>query len=94
MELVRVAAFPMREWRLHPFKEVDMRAVAEFFVPDIYGNPVKRAYTLPVDPIYWPTSPKSILVKVFGDVGQEIIERARALGWGFNPITGTFYRED
>jgi hypothetical protein len=67
---------------------------AEFWAVDMWNNPVKKRYALPSEPICWPTHPASILVKAVGDVDKEIIERAESLGWRFNPITNTFYRED
>jgi len=66
----------------------------EFYGVDLYGNPVKKTYSLPPDPSYWPTRPSSILVRVLGKVNEHIIEKAQELGWGFNPHTQTFYRLD
>jgi hypothetical protein len=72
--------------------------VAEYWRADLYGDPVKHKYSLPLEPIYWPQDPPSILIRLEGKVDEqtlaEIVERARMLGWGFNPYTRTFYRLD
>jgi len=67
---------------------------AEFWTVDLWNNPVKKRYALPNEPICWPCRPASILVKAVGGVDKAVIERAECLGWRYNPITNTFYRED
>jgi hypothetical protein len=69
-----------------------MYYTAEFWSVDLWGNPVKKKYQVPPEPIYWPTSPSSILIRAYGEVAEDIIARAEALGWEFNRNTGTFYR--
>jgi hypothetical protein len=70
-----------------------MKATVEFFVPDISGNPMKKKYEVPNDPIYWPTRPASVIVMV-SEVNEALIERAKEYGWEYNSRTKTFYRLD
>ncbi len=71
-----------------------MDALVQFWGVSTEGTPQKVSYSVPAYPIYWPTRPSHVLVRVLGEVSPELIEQAKALGWAYNPTTGTFYRED
>jgi len=65
----------------------------EYWRPDLDGNPKKVSYRVPAEPLLWPYY-KQVLVKVEGGPpSEEILARAEALGWKYNPATGTFYLE-
>jgi hypothetical protein len=59
-------------------------------------RPVKDVIPVPQDPINWPIVDG--LIKVVGEIDdsflEAIVEKALELGWGFNPLTMTFYRLD
>jgi hypothetical protein len=72
------------------------KAKVEFWGVGLNDQPQKVAYEVPPFPVYWPTA-RYALVRVEGVAAEELealVEVAEAFGWKYNPITGTFYRED
>jgi hypothetical protein len=68
-----------------------------YWTADVSGRPVKVKAPVPPNPYCWPNI-RTALIVVLGDYPEEfmefLIEDAKECGWGFNPITRTFYRLD